>query len=45
MVHTLMPLVSTSSKFPMSKVSAAFTSPLGGNKGGESCVCVCMYAS
>lgn len=32
---TLMPLVSSSSKEPMSKASAAFTSPLGGIKGGE----------
>lgn len=34
---TLMPLVSSSSKEPMSKASAAFTSPLGGIKGGEYC--------
>lgn len=32
-----MPLVSSSSKEPMSKASAAFTSPLGGIKGGEYC--------
>lgn len=30
-----MPLVSSSSKEPMSKASAAFTSPLGGINGGE----------
>lgn len=34
-VSTLMPLVSSSSKEPMSKASAAFTSPRGGIKGGE----------
>lgn len=34
---TLMPLVSSSSKEPMSNASAAFTSPLGGIKGGEYC--------
>lgn len=33
----MMPLVSSSSKEPMSKASAAFTSPLGGIKGGEYC--------
>jgi len=32
--HTLMPFTSSSLKDPMSKVSAAFTSPLGGTKGG-----------
>ena len=31
---TFMPLVSSSSKFPMSNASAAFTSPLGGTSGG-----------
>lgn len=36
---TLMPLVSSSSKEPMSNASAAFTSPLGGIKGGEYCRC------
>lgn len=34
---TLIPLVSSSSKEPMSNASAAFTSPLGGIKGGEYC--------
>lgn len=32
---TLMPFVSSSSKEPMSKASAALTSPLGGIRGGE----------
>lgn len=31
---SLMPLVSSSSKEPISKASAAFTSPLGGMRGG-----------
>lgn len=34
--HTLMPLTSSSLNEPMSKVSAAFTSPLGGISGGLS---------
>ena len=40
-VRTLIFFVSSSSKFPMSKASAALTSPLGGMRGGSSCVCVC----
>lgn len=37
---TLMPLVSSSSNEPISKASAAFTSPLGGIRGG---VYFCRY--
>lgn len=36
-VHTLIPFVSSSSKEPMSKASAAFTSPRGGISGGGYC--------
>ncbi len=36
-VFTLIPLVSSSSKEPMSKASAALTSPLGGMRGGGYC--------
>lgn len=39
---TLMPLVSSSSKLPISKASAALTSPLGGTMGG---VYFCKYTS
>lgn len=35
--HTFTPFVSSSSKFPISNASAAFTSPRGGRRGGVTC--------
>ena len=34
---TFTPFVSSSSKFPISNASAAFTSPRGGSRGGVTC--------